>query len=257
MVKGKKVVITGATSGIGLLLARMLSERGAIPIITGRSSVKLAEAMKSIPGEHKGYVMDVTSQEQVDAVMAQIMADNHGIDILINNAGFGRFEKIMDAPVEHYAEMMDTNYLGIVRCTKAVLPDFMRRGGGHIINIASMAGKIGSAKSTGYTATKHAVLGFTNALRAELTGTGIVVSAVNPGPIDTPFFATADPGGTYVNNVKWFMMPPEKVVRAIIKVIERRKAEVDLPRSAAVGIKLYQLFPRFLDRVTGSWLNKK
>ncbi|MBJ6363836.1 SDR family NAD(P)-dependent oxidoreductase [Paenibacillus sp. GCM10012307] len=257
MVRGKKVVITGATSGIGLLLAQTLSQRGAIPIITGRSSSKLAEAMNTIPGEQKGYVLDVTNQEQVDTVMAQIIAEHQGIDVLVNNAGFGMFESIVEAPVEHYAQMMDTNYLGLVRCTKAVLPDFLRRDSGHIINIASMAGKIGTAKSTGYTATKHAVLGFTNALRAELAGSGIAVSAVNPGPIDTPFFATADPGGTYVNNVKWFMMPPDRVVQAIIKVIEQRKAEVDLPRTAAVGIKLYQLFPRLLDRLTSNWLNKK
>lgn len=257
MLRGKKIVITGATSGIGLLAAQMLAAEGAVPVITGRNAVKLAEALSSIQGERYGYVMDVTSGEQVAEVMECIVAEQGQVDVLINNAGFGRFERLVDAPVEHFEQMMDTNYMGIVRCTKALLPHMLQRGDGHIVNIASMAGKLGTAKSSGYSATKHAVLGLTNALRSELAGTGIAVSAVNPGPIDTPFFDVADPQGTYVSNVKWLMMPPEKVVRALIKVIEKRKAEVDLPGLAAAGIKLYQLFPRLTDKLSAGWLNKK
>src|SRR5690606_14399525 len=135
------------------------------------------------------------------------------------NAGFGIFETFRDAPLDHFEAMMDTNYMGTVRCTKAVLPSFLARGAGHIVNVASIAGKLGTPKSTGYTATKHAVLGFTNALRLELRGTGVTVSAVNPGPIDTPFFEIADPDGGYVRNVRWFMLKPEKVAARIVKVI--------------------------------------
>lgn len=86
-----------------------------------------------------------------------------------------------------FDDMMDVNYMGIVRCTKAVVPHMLERGSGQIVNVASMAGKIGTAKSVAYTATKHAVLGFTNALRQELRKSGIIVSAVNPGPIATDF----------------------------------------------------------------------
>lgn len=257
MVRGKKIVITGATSGIGLLAAQMLSAEGAVPIITGRNSDKLTKALSLVQGERYGYVMDVTSTEQVADVMERIVAEHGHVDVLINNAGFGRFERLVDAPVEQFEQMMDTNYMGIVRCTKAILPHMLQRGSGQIVNIASMAGKLGTAKSSGYSATKHAVLGLTNALRSELANTGITVSAVNPGPIDTPFFDIADPQGTYVSNVKWFMMPPEKVVRALIKVIDKRKAEIDMPGLAAAGIKLYQMFPRLLDKLIASWLNKK
>jgi hypothetical protein len=163
----------------------------------------------------------------------------------------------MSMPVENFEQMMDTNYMGVVRCTKAVIPHMLKQGSGHIVNIASLAGKIGTAKSTSYTATKHAVLGFTNSLRMELSEQGIQVSAVNPGPIDTPFFSQADPSGSYVKNVSWFMMKPEYVVKRIIRLIERRRAELDLPKTASMGIKLYQLLPRTVDRLFGGLLNRK
>lgn len=257
MLKGKIVFISGASSGIGALTAIKLAERGAIPILTGRSADRLKEHVSAIKGECAYYRMDVTDMEQVQATVDAIIARYGRIDILLNNAGYGRFEAISDMPVEGYERMMDTNYMGVVRCTKAILPHMLRQGGGHIVNIASMAGKIGSAKSTSYTATKHAVLGFTNSLRMELKPAGIRVSAVNPGPIATEFFKIADPTGAYVRNVGWFMMKPEYVANSIIRVMERGKAEVDLPKAAALGIKLYQLFPRLADRLAGGLFNRK
>jgi short-subunit dehydrogenase len=133
----------------------------------------------------------------------------------------------------------------------------VKASGGHIVNIASMAGKIGSAKSTGYSATKHAVLGFTNCLRQELTGTGVFLTAINPGPIDTPFFDTADPSGNYVKNIQWFMLKPEQVADKVLRAIERRIPEIDLPFVAGLGVKLFQLFPRAFNKVAGGMLNKK
>jgi short-subunit dehydrogenase len=91
----------------------------------------------------------------------------------------------------------------------------------------------------------------------ELRDQGIQVSAVNPGPIDTPFFSLADPSGSYVKNVSWFMMKPEYVVKRIVRLIERRKAELDLPKKASLGIKVYQLLPRTIDRLFGGMLNRK
>ncbi|CAM4335566.1 SDR family NAD(P)-dependent oxidoreductase [Paenibacillus tarimensis] len=257
MLTGKRVLITGAGSGIGAITAQMLAERGAVPILTGRNEAKLKEAASLIKGSHGVYVLDVNDNREVKRVTEQIIADYKGLDVLLNNAGYAVFDYFEEAKVEDFEEMMNTNYLGIVRCTKAVLPVFLQQGHGQIVNVASMAGKIGTAKSTAYTATKHAVLGFTNALRAEMKDRGITVSAVNPGPIDTPFFTKADPEGTYVRNVKAFMMKPERVAAAILKVIDKGIAEVDIPLSAAAGIKLYQLFPRLADRLVGPMLNKK
>jgi short-subunit dehydrogenase len=149
------------------------------------------------------------------------------------------------------------NDFGTVRCTKAVLPHMLEARSGHIVNIASMAGKIGSAKSSGYSATKHAVLGFTNCLRQELVGTGVGLTAINPGPIDTPFFDRADPSGNYVKNVSWFMLKPEKVAAEVIDAIERGIAEKNLPILASIGVKFAQLFPRTFDKLAYKVLNKK
>lgn len=257
MIQGKKVLITGATSGIGLLTAQMLIDRGALPIITGRSESKLTDAYNLLKGAHGSYLMDVTNDAQVNEVISRILTDYDGIDVLINNAGYAQFETLADAEITSFSDMMETNYMGTVRCTKAVLPYMTAQGNGQIINIASLAGKLGTPKSTAYSATKHAVLGFTNALRLEMAGTGVVISAVNPGPVETPFFDRADPDGHYVKNVRWMMMKPERVVKAILKVIEHRKREVNLPMMAAGGMLLYQLFPGLADRVAGPWLNKK
>lgn len=257
MLKDKVVLISGASSGIGAITARMLAEQGAIPVLTGRNAVKLRENAAAIAADCAVYQMDVTNMEQVQQTVEAIVNKYGKIDILLNNAGFGKFDYFVDAPVESFEQMMDTNYMGIVRCTKAVLPYMLERRSGHIINIASMAGKIGSSKSTGYSASKHAVLGFTNSLRMELKGQGIYVSAVNPGPIATEFFAIADPSGSYVKNISWFMMKPEYVAKWIIRVMLHRRAEVDLPKTAAAGIKLYQLFPRWADCLFGSVLNRK
>ncbi|MCD9024006.1 SDR family NAD(P)-dependent oxidoreductase [Cohnella silvisoli] len=252
----KVVLITGASSGIGALVAKLLAERGAIPILTARSRDKMLEISASIKSEHAVYEMDVTSEEQVTRVVSEAFKRYGKIDVLLNNAGFGEFVPFAEASLAHFQEMMDVNYMGTVRCTHAVLPYMVKAGQGHIVNVASIAGKMATAKSTGYSATKHAVLGLTNALRQEMRGSGVMVSAVNPGPIDTPFFERADPRGTYVSNVRWFMMTPDKVARAIVSVIERRKPELDLPWTASAGVRIMQLFP-LSEALFGRFMNKK
>jgi short-subunit dehydrogenase len=254
----KIAVITGASSGIGALMAQRLSELGAIPVLMARSEDKLSQVAASLKGKPHGiYRLDVTSTEQVMHTIQQVLERFGRIDILINNAGYGVFESFIEASLDEIENMMDVNYMGTVRCTKAVLPHMLKERSGHIVNVASMAGKIGSAKSTGYSATKHAVLGFTNSLRQELTGSGVYLTAINPGPIDTPFFDKADPTGNYVKNIQWFMLKPAQVVDKVIKAVERRIPEIDMPFTAGLGVKLFQLFPRAFDKVAGRLLNKK
>jgi short-subunit dehydrogenase len=257
MFSGKIVVVTGASSGIGAIMVQELSKRGAVPVLMARSVDKLDTVASGLTSEHSVYPLDVTSNEQVLQIIEQVIRRYGRIDILINNAGYGVFNKLVDASVDEMADMMDVNYMGTVRCTKAVLPVMLEAGNGHIINIASMAGKIGSAKSSGYSATKHAVLGFTNSLRQELMGTGVKLTAINPGPIDTPFFDRADPTGHYVNNIKWFMLKPEQVVGKVMRSIERGTPEVNMPFVAGFGVKLFQLFPRIFDKIAYKTMNKK
>lgn len=253
----KVIVITGASSGIGALAAQMLSRQGATVVLAARSMDKLQTVAAGMMGPYLLVEMDVASDASVSAGFSEIYKQYSRVDILVNNAGYGKFTSLDTTSMQDYAEMMNVNYLGTVRCTKEVLPRMKAAGTGRIVNIASIAGKIGSAKSTGYTATKHAVIGFSSALRQELFGSGITVSTINPGPIDTPFFQIADPDGQYVNNVKWFMMKPERVAAAIVNAVRTGKTETNLPWIAGAGAKLYQLFPAMADRLAARLLNKK
>lgn len=258
MLEGKVVWITGATSGVGAETARQLTARGAIAIVTGRREDKLREVSAALPAErHRCYKMDVCNNDDIAVVFEQIMHEYGRVDVLVNNAGFGQFAYFEDTALEQFAAMMDTNYMGLIRCTKMVLPVMKQRGEGQIVNVASMAGKLSTAKASGYAATKHAVLGLTNALRFELQRYNITVSAVNPGPIDTPFLDQADGSGQYRASVGSYLLRPEQVAAAVIRIIERRLPELDLPRSAGLGVKLYGLAPRLADRLVGRFLNRK
>lgn len=127
MFKDKIVVITGASSGIGAEIAKQLAEKGAIPILTARSLEKLQKVSTKLSGAHEIFQLDVTSTEQVFKVMNQIVQKYGKIDILINNAGFGIFDRFVDASIEDIEEMMNVNYMGMVRCTKAVLPIMLKQ----------------------------------------------------------------------------------------------------------------------------------
>jgi uncharacterized protein len=257
ILKDKVIVITGASSGIGAITAQMLSKRGAVPVLVARSEDKLRETAAGIQGKYGMYTCDVRDTAKVEETFAEILNTYGRIDILLNNAGYGKFADFTSMPTDEFDDMMDVNYMGIVRCTKAVIPHMLERGTGQVVNVASMAGKIGSSRAVAYTASKHAVLGFTNALRQELRKSGVIVSAVNPGPIATNFFQIADPSGNYVKNVAKMMMTPEHVSAKIVKVMEKGKEEMDLPGLAAFGIRLYGLFPRLADKLTYNAMNRK
>lgn len=258
---GKVIVITGASSGIGAQLALQAAALGAVPVIMARTKNKLEELKGKIETQYRTtchvYVLDVSDERMVEETFARVEREVGAVDVLVNNAGFGIFKTFQDASMAEVKEMFHVNVFGLVACTKAVLPSMLRRNIGHIVNIASLAGKIATPKSSAYAATKHAVLGFTNSLRMELGNTNIRVTAVNPGPIETNFFHIADQSGTYVKNMQRYMLKADYVAKQTIKAIEMGKRELNLPRWMGIGPVIFSLFPGLFERAAGKSLSKK
>src|SRR5690554_4884804 len=142
----KKIVITGASSGIGEEVAVRVAKLGARPILIARSEGKLKEISRLIEEQYSVgclyYALDVSEQAEVEKVFAEILHDEGQIDVLLNNAGFGIFDTFIDANMDDIVTMFNVNVLGLMACTKAVLPSMMERNRGHIINVASQAGKL-------------------------------------------------------------------------------------------------------------------
>jgi short-subunit dehydrogenase len=159
--------------------------------------------------------------------------------------------------MDEMKNMFEVNVYGLVACTKMVLPAMIERKKGHIINIASQAGKISTPKSSLYSATKHAVLGFTNSLRMEVKNSNIYVTSVNPGPIKTDFFTIADKQGNYVKNVERWMLDPNKVARKIVHSMFTPKREINLPGWMNAGSTIYQVMPKLFERMAGKAFLKK
>ncbi|MGC4376464.1 SDR family oxidoreductase [Fictibacillus sp. Mic-4] len=259
--QGKVIVITGASGGLGARIALDAAERGATPVLMARRMDQLENIQSEIKNKFQIdawiYSLDVGNLVQVKNVFEQLFTQVSHVDVLINNAGFGIFEEFIQADINDIVTMFQTNVIGLMACTKAVLPHMMIRDKGHIINIASQAGKIATPKSSGYTATKHAVLGFSNSLRMELSKTNIHVTTVNPGPIETNFFSIADKSGNYVESVKRWLLSPELVSKKVITSIDKPVREINLPFLMNIGSKIYQMMPGFIEKVAASAFNKK
>ena len=255
--RGKTVAITGASSGIGASMAELFARQGARLALIARDPGKLEAVRSRLGPEHLAMACDVTDEARVNETVAAIMESFGRIDVWINNAGFGLFKPLSEMTMEEVRRMTEVNYLATVRCTMTVLPHMLRAGSGSIVNIASVAGKVGTAKAAAYSASKFAVVGFTQSLRMELAGTGVSVSAVNPGPVDTPFFDIADPEGYYKRSVAMFMMKPERVARAALKAVRTGRGDLTLPLGLSLGAKLLQLFPNALEGVARRLLSRK
>ncbi|MCD5323085.1 MULTISPECIES: SDR family NAD(P)-dependent oxidoreductase [Pontibacillus] len=256
----KKVVITGASSGIGERIAWHVAKKGGLPILLARRGERLNELIDSIEKSTgvRGYAAscDLAKRSDIERAFSMIKERFGVVDALINNAGFGIFESVEETSIEQYEAMFQVNVFGLIQCVKVVLPDFVAQGG-HIVNIASQAGKMSTPKASGYAASKHAVLGFTNALRLEVKPKGVYVTGVNLGPVRTNFFDQADPDGAYQKSVERFMLDPDVVAQKVIKHLFTSKREINLPSWMEAGSKLYQLMPGLTEKVMRKQFEKK
>ncbi|HXE08526.1 MAG TPA: oxidoreductase [Acidobacteriaceae bacterium] len=179
--------ITGASTGFGRLLAEQVLKAGGRVIATARKPEQVADLAKQYPETARVFALDVMKPEQIEAVAKDAIAAFGRIDVLVNNAGYGIAGGIEEATEEEFLPVFETNVFGLIRVTRAFLPQFRRQHTGHIINMSSMAGIGGSAGWGYYNASKFAVEGFSEALAGEMAAIGVKVTIIEPGPFRTDF----------------------------------------------------------------------
>jgi short-subunit dehydrogenase len=224
---GSVAVITGASRGIGRAVARAAAERGAQVGLISRSQDELDAVLKEVGGRGAASVADVSRRDDIERAISELESVLGPADILVNNAGIGAWAAFNDEPVETFERLMRINYLGTIYAMKAVLPGMLARGRGHIVNVASIAGRIGSPFEAAYSASKFAVVGLSEAVAIEVGNKGVGVSIVDPGPVDTDFFDAR--GVPYARSTPK-PVSAERVARDVIRVVEKNKLETFIPR---------------------------
>jgi 3-hydroxy acid dehydrogenase/malonic semialdehyde reductase len=186
---GKRAVVTGATSGIGLAIARELAASGVHLVLTGRREDRLLavqdDLMRNHPIAAAVHAFDIRDRTACEAFKA---AMTDPVDILVNNAGLAKgFDPVQTASLDDWEVMMATNSTALFRMTRLFAADMVARGSGHILNVGSLAGHEAYPNGSVYSASKHAVYAFTRALKMDLNGTGVRVGMVSPGLVETEF----------------------------------------------------------------------
>lgn len=211
-------VVTGGTTGIGFAVAEALAARGARVAFCGRSeqSVAGAAARLSSHGTAIGVPCDVREERSVAAFAATVRQRLGAPALLVNNAGIAKWGAVAQMSAADFDDVMSTNVRGMFLMTRALLPAMLAAGQGDIVNVASLAGRNGIAEGSAYSASKHAVLGFSKSLMLEVRKQGVRVIAVCPGSVDTPLFDAAAPFATNRSR----MMQPSDVAAAIVAALE-------------------------------------
>jgi short-subunit dehydrogenase len=261
--RGKIILITGASHGIGKQAALDFASAGATAVIlVARTEKKLVELENIIRGRKKighidvvSYCCDVSKKHEVSE-LARKVVDRFGyLDILVNNAGIGIYGRLEDQTVDDLELVMRTNYLGTAYCTKAFLGSMLNRRSGHIVNIASVAGSFGVAGLAGYSASKYAVLGFSESLYHELHGTGVQITVVSPIGVRTDFFNHPSFGIMQPHYVGFFL-DPQAVSKAILRASCSSRLEIIVPFYVRGGVWLKQTLPYLLNPLVG-WLFRR
>lgn len=249
----KVVLITGASAGIGKQLAIELARRGATIVGCGRSHERLQGALselKSLSPASSMHACDVGSHEQVREMIRKVLGDLGQIDVLVNNAGIGFYRNFADSSVDSIEAVARTNFYGAIYCIKEVLPSMIERRSGHIVNVASLAGKIGTPNMAPYCASKFALVGLSESLYHELRPLGIHVSLICPGAVRTemPLFLEEVAAGVWIP--EFALLEPAGVSRAIIRAIEKKRFEVILPFWFTLVCGVKALVPNIFHRAS-------
>jgi NAD(P)-dependent dehydrogenase (short-subunit alcohol dehydrogenase family) len=201
---GKRVLITGASTGIGAAIARDLGAAGCIVGICARRGDMLEAVRADCGPDARAWVIDLSDLDAIAGFAARVEGELGGVDVLVNNAGMPKRRHAVNLTVDEVDRVMSLNYLSPVRLILALLPGMLARGEGRIVNISSVAARFGPPREAAYAASKAAISAFSESLSVDLAGSGVTVHVVNPGIIDTELFSLPD------NEQSLGDLPPER-----------------------------------------------
>lgn len=252
--KDKTVLITGASSGIGLEAAYEAAQAGANLVLSARRVDKLVEAKLNCEelgaGEVIAFPVDIADPDSVDTLVVYLKKEAIQIDVLVNNAGFGHSEPFVDLDFQVVTDLFRVNVIGLMYLTQKVAIMMLdQEKEGQIINVASLAGKVSTPNYTAYGATKGAVISFSNALRMELKPFNIHVTTVNFGPVDTSFFDNIERSRRESAENNPFRLSATTAGEIVAQTIGTKKREVNRPILLAIGAKLYEFIPAIGDYI--------
>lgn len=216
--RGKTAIVTGSSKGIGYAIAEALAAVGANVLVSARNAEAVAKAARALDRVGNGRVLgvqcDVRQHDDVRRLVGRAVEEFDGVDILVNNAGVGTFAPIDELPVERWKQIVETNLDGVFYACHEAIPHMKRRGGGWIINIASLAGKYPMAGGTAYNASKFGLVGFSEALMLDVRHHGIRVNYIMPGSVAT-YFNDHTP-----NEEDAWKIQPEDIARLVMDLLE-------------------------------------
>jgi short-subunit dehydrogenase len=250
--KGAVVLITGASAGIGRAAALAFAGEGSRLVLAARRRDRLeaaAAASRALGAEAQVVQTDVADRRQVEIAVGVAIESFGRLDILINNAGIGFFGLLEDTPLADVEALWAVNMMGTIYATKAAMPFMRQQGRGHIINVASVAGKRGTPGNSAYCATKFAMVGMSEALRVELRGSGIDVSVICPIGTATEFFEVSSARSKRPHLLMGPVQTAEHVARAIVRCARRPRPEVILFPPARLLVLINAISPRLADLI--------
>ncbi|MBN2073862.1 MAG: SDR family oxidoreductase [Actinobacteria bacterium] len=215
--KGKNILVTGASRGIGRAVSRAVAGAGANVILTARSEDALSDLKKEIlsSGGRAEYITaDLESEKEIQDLFSKIGENYSGLDVLINNAGIARAGELVDCPIRDFNMLMNVNLKAVYLCCKHALKMMIAAGSGYIINISSVVGIKGYANQAAYSASKHGVVGLSKALADEVQKYGIRVSLIHPGGVDTDLVK-----GTRPDLDSSLLLKPEDIAQAVLYLL--------------------------------------
>lgn len=251
----KVIWITGASSGIGEALAYELAKKDAWLILSARRKEELERVKGNCPSGSQPFIrilpLDLTETSTLKlCTEAAIQLFGH-IDILINNGGISQRGLIQETSLDVYKRIMDVNYFGTISLTKNILPHFISQKSGHYVTVSSITGKFGTAYRSGYAASKHALHGFFDAMRAEHFNDNIKVTMICPGFIQTKLQAIAGDGSlAHTTEPSQFNRKPVAwCAHKIVQAVERGKEEVYIGGNEVFGVYIKRFFPSLFSRI--------